>query len=171
MVPAPMVGTEAAYVYYSGPAEVLRSHEAVLVHIGTPRYVGRGPRPGAALYQAQLAVFLTALVGLLQAAAIASRGGVRAGDLAGRALDTWPASREMLDGERDRGARSRRRASRQPEHGAMMGATADHIVRTSDAAGVDTALPSAIKSHYTGRSPPATAATTGPPSTRSSSPS
>ena len=30
----------------------------------------------------------------------------------------------------------------------MMGATADHIVSTSEAVGVDTALPRAIKSHY-----------------------
>ncbi len=30
----------------------------------------------------------------------------------------------------------------------MMGATADHIVGASNAAGIDVALPNAIKSHY-----------------------
>ena len=30
MVPAPMVGTEAAYVYYSGPADAFEAHRATL---------------------------------------------------------------------------------------------------------------------------------------------
>ena len=43
MVPAAMVGAEAAYVYYSGPEDVFRAHEPVLRLIGEPRYVGADP--------------------------------------------------------------------------------------------------------------------------------
>ena len=62
MVPAPMVGTDAAYVYFSGPEAVLRAHETVLRLLGTPRYVGEDPGLAQLWYQAQLAVFLTAPV-------------------------------------------------------------------------------------------------------------
>jgi 3-hydroxyisobutyrate dehydrogenase-like beta-hydroxyacid dehydrogenase len=149
MVPAPMVGTDAAYVYYSGPEAVLRSHEAVLRLLGTPRYVGEDPGVAQVWYQAQLAVFLTALSGLLQAAAIASAAGVRAGDLLADALDTLTGIPVMLDG--DRGVAAQIESGVHPgilSTVLMMGATADHIVSTSEAVGVDTSLPLAIKSHY-----------------------
>lgn len=41
MVPAPMVGTEAAHVYYSGRGEAMERHLTALALLGTPRYLGR----------------------------------------------------------------------------------------------------------------------------------
>jgi len=149
MVPAPLVGTEAAYVYYSGPEALLRSHEAVLRLLGQPRYVGDDPGLAQLWYQAQLAVFLTALSGLLQAAAMVSATGVPVGDFLPDALDTLTGIPQILDGGHDLGT--------QLETGVhpgdlstvlMMSATADHILNTNDASGVDTELPRAIKSHY-----------------------
>jgi 3-hydroxyisobutyrate dehydrogenase-like beta-hydroxyacid dehydrogenase len=149
MVPAPMVGTQAAYVYYSGPEAVLRSHEAVLRLLGTPRYVGEDPGLAQLSYQAQLTVFLTALSGLLQAAAMVSAAGMPVRDFLPDALHTLTDIPAMLDGGHD--------LAKQLESGThpgdlstvlMMGATADHIVSTSEASGVDTELPRAIKSHY-----------------------
>ena len=49
MVPAPMVGTEAAYVYYSGPRSSWTEHAATLGLIGGAPLRRRGPRPGAAV--------------------------------------------------------------------------------------------------------------------------
>lgn len=149
MVPAPMVGTEAAYVYYSGPEAVLRAHELALRLLGTPRYVGEDPGLAQLWYQGQLAVFLTALSGLLQAAAMVDAAGVPVGDFLPDALDTLTGTPAMLNGGYE--------LTRQLESGVhpgnlstvwMMGATADHIVRTSQASGLDTELPRAIMSHY-----------------------
>jgi 3-hydroxyisobutyrate dehydrogenase-like beta-hydroxyacid dehydrogenase len=149
MVPAPMVGSEAAYVYYSGPEAVFRSHEPVLRLLGTPRYVGEDPGLAQLWYQAQLAVFLTALSGLLQAAAMVSAAGVPVRDVLPDALGTLTGIPVMLeDGHHlatqlDTGVHPGDLSTVR-----MMGATADHIVGTSQASGVDTELPRAIKSHY-----------------------
>lgn len=149
MVPAPMVGTEAAYVYYSGPEAVLRSHEPVLRLLGTPRYVGEDPGLAQLWYQAQLAVFLTALSGLLQAAAMVRASGVPLGDFLPDALDTLTGIPIMLEGGHDLAEQLESRVH--PGHLStvlMMAATADHIARSSEASGIDTVLPDAIKSHY-----------------------
>lgn len=149
MVPAPMVGTDAAYVYYSGPEAVHRAHEAVLRVLGEPRYVGEDPGLAQLWYQAQLAVFLTTLSGLLQAAAMVSAAGVSVGDFLPDALDTITGIPAMLHSGED--------LASQLESGvhpgdlstvSMMGATAAHILGTCEATGVDTQLPRAIKSHY-----------------------
>jgi len=149
MVPAPMVGTPAAYVYYSGPGDVFGAHEAVLRLLGAPRYVGDDPGLAQLWYQAQLAVFLTALSGLLQATAMVGAAGVAVGAFVPDALDTLTGIPVMLGRGEDMVG--------QLESGVhpgdlstvlMMGATADHIVRTSEASRVDAVLPRAIKSHY-----------------------
>jgi 3-hydroxyisobutyrate dehydrogenase-like beta-hydroxyacid dehydrogenase len=49
MVPAPMIGTADAYVYYSGRREILEAHEPALRLIGAPRYVGEDPGLAALL--------------------------------------------------------------------------------------------------------------------------
>lgn len=149
MVPAPMVGTAGAYVYYSGPAAVFRSHEAVLRRLGTPRHVGDDPGLAQLWYQAQLAVFLTALSGLLQATAMVGAAGVPIGDFVPDALGTLTGIPVMLgSGEDLVGQLASGTHPGDLSTVLMMGATADHIVRTSEAAGVDAVLPRAIKSHY-----------------------
>jgi 3-hydroxyisobutyrate dehydrogenase-like beta-hydroxyacid dehydrogenase len=149
MVPAPMVGTDAAYVYYSGPETVFRAHEGVLGVLGEPRYVGEDPGLAQLWYQAQLTVFLTALSGLLQASAMVSAAGVPVGDFLPDSLETVTGIPAML--------RSGEDLATQLEGGVhpgslstvtMMGATADHILGTCEATGVDTQLPRAVKSHY-----------------------
>jgi 3-hydroxyisobutyrate dehydrogenase-like beta-hydroxyacid dehydrogenase len=149
MVPAPMVGTEAAYVYYSGPEPVLHEHGATLRLLGTPRYVGSDPGLAQLWYQAQLTVFLSSLSGLLQAAAMVGAAEVPIGDFLSDALDTLSAIPMMLESADD--------MAKQLDSGVhpgvlstvrMMGASADHIVTTSEDSGVDTALPRAIRSQY-----------------------
>jgi 3-hydroxyisobutyrate dehydrogenase-like beta-hydroxyacid dehydrogenase len=149
MVPAPMVGTEAAYVYYSGPEAVLRAHEPTLGLLGSPRYVGEDPGRAQLWYQAQLAVFLTVLSGLLQATAMVSAAGVQVADFVPDALDTLSGIPVMLESGHDL-AEALERGVHPGELSTvlMMGATADHIVATSATSGVDTELPRAIKSHY-----------------------
>ncbi|MEV0155726.1 NAD(P)-binding domain-containing protein [Micromonospora sp. NPDC050686] len=149
MVPAPAIGNRGAYVFYSGPADVFDPHEPLLRVIGEPKYLGADPGLAQLFYQAHLDVFLTALSSLLHATALVTAAGVRAADFLPGVLTTLTGIPAMIgDGAQ---------LARQLEGGEhpgdlstarMMGATADHIVRTSATFGVDVALPMAVKSHY-----------------------
>jgi 3-hydroxyisobutyrate dehydrogenase-like beta-hydroxyacid dehydrogenase len=149
MVPAPAVGGPGAYVFYSGAADVFEAHEPVLRVIGEPRYLGSDPGLAQLFYQAHLDVFLTALSSLLHATALVTAAGVPALDFLPGALSTLTEIPEMIgDGA---GLARELEAGVHPgdlSTARMMGATADHIVRTSAASGVDTALPAAVRSHY-----------------------
>ncbi|PZF99763.1 NAD(P)-dependent oxidoreductase [Micromonospora deserti] len=149
MVPAPAVGTAGAYVFYSGPKKVFEEYEPVLRLIGQPRYLDEDPGLAQLFYQAHLDVFLTALSSLLHATALVTAAGVPAAEFLPDALTTLTDIPAMIGDGLE--------LARQLEAGEhpgdlstvlMMGATADHILRTSEKAGVEVELPKAIKSHY-----------------------
>jgi 3-hydroxyisobutyrate dehydrogenase-like beta-hydroxyacid dehydrogenase len=150
MVPAPMVGTPASQVYYSGDAPVFERHQEVLARLGTPRYLGADPGLAQLMYQAQLAVFLTTLSGLMHATAMLGTAGTPAKDALPELLSFTDSIGAMLRaGEEHPGA-----ALDAGEHPGdlstvtMMGATSDHIVETSTSLGLDLALPLAVQAHY-----------------------
>jgi 3-hydroxyisobutyrate dehydrogenase-like beta-hydroxyacid dehydrogenase len=148
MVPAPMVGTEASFVYYSGPKALLTAHEHPLRVIGAPRYLGDDPGLAQLYYQAQLDLFLTTLSSLLHATALVGSAGVTAAQFIPEALgslrliDTMLANGETAQ-QIDRGFHPGALSTVR-----MMGATADHIVRASQDAHIDLELPRAVQSHY-----------------------
>lgn len=149
MVPAPAVGSPGAYVFYSGPREVFDAHEPTLRLIGEPRYLGADPGLAQLFYQAHLDVFLTALSGLLHATALIRASRAPAAGFVPDALTTLAEIPAMIGD----GAELARRIEAGEHPGdlstaTMMGATADHILRTSERAGVDLELPRAVKSHY-----------------------
>ncbi len=148
MVPPPLVGTADSYVYYSGPRALLEAHRAALEVIGAPRYVGEDPGLAQLYYQAQLGLFLTTLSGLLHATALVGSAGVTAARFIPEALATirlaeavvsGPETAEQLDSGVHPGELSTV---------TMMGATAEHVLAASEAAGIDLELPRAIRSHY-----------------------
>jgi 3-hydroxyisobutyrate dehydrogenase-like beta-hydroxyacid dehydrogenase len=149
MVPAPMVGTVDAYVYYSGPERAFRAHEATLALLGAPRYLGEDPGRAQLLYQAQLDVFLTALSGVAHAAALAQAAGVPPTRFVPEALRTLVETPAMVGGADAPGV-----AFETGVHpgdlstATMMGATAAHVLGASEELGVDTGLPRAVLSHY-----------------------
>jgi 3-hydroxyisobutyrate dehydrogenase-like beta-hydroxyacid dehydrogenase len=150
MVPAPMVGTEAAYIYYSGRDQVMEDRRATLTALGTPRYLGDDPGLAQMMYQAQLAVFLTTLSALMHATAMLGGAGLKASEALPELLSFTDSIGAILRaGEKSPGA-----ALDAGEHPGdlstvtMMGATSDHIVETSTALGLDLALPLAVQSHY-----------------------
>ncbi|MFD8569801.1 NAD(P)-dependent oxidoreductase [Streptomyces sp. NPDC059639] len=150
MVPAPMVGTEAAHVYYSGRDQVRESHLAALALLGTPKYLGEDPGLAQMMYQAQLAVFLTTLSGLMQATAMLGTAGMKAEEALPELLSAADSIGDILRaGEENPGT-----ALDAGEHPGdlstvtMMGATSDHIVETSRSLGLDLALPLAVQAHY-----------------------
>lgn len=149
MVPAPMVGTPDASIFYSGPAGAVERYEPVLGLLGRPRYLGADPGLAQLFYQALLDVFLTTLSSLLHATALITAGGARAGDFLPDALAFVASVPDMIED----GAELVRRLETGDHPGSlstatMMGATADHILRTSEALGVDLELPKAVKAHY-----------------------
>lgn len=149
MVPAPAVGGPGAYVFYSGPRTVFDVHEPMLRLIGEPRYLGEDPGLAQLFYQAHLDVFLTALSGLLHATALVTAAGIPAADFLPGALNTLTDIPTMIGDGRDLARRLE--AGEHPgalSTARMMGATANHIVWTSEKAGIDTRLPKAVKAHY-----------------------
>ncbi len=150
MVPAPMVGTEAAYVYYSGPAEALEQHREPLERIGAPRYLGDDAGLAQLMYQAQLAVFLTTLSGMMHATAMLGSAGMAARQALPELLATTDSIGDMMRaGEAEPGTALD--AGEHPGHLStvtMMGATADHIVETSTSLGLGLALPQTVRAHY-----------------------
>jgi 3-hydroxyisobutyrate dehydrogenase-like beta-hydroxyacid dehydrogenase len=146
MVPAPMVGEEGAYVFYSGPRAAFDAHEPTLQVLGRPDYRGADPALAQLFYQALLAVFLTTLAAELQAAALVGSAGVSAKELAPYVKDTIGLAAEFAEETaRDVDARS---YPGDLSTATMMGATAAHIVAASADAGLDTVLPEAVKSLY-----------------------
>ncbi|MEH0516521.1 NAD(P)-binding domain-containing protein [Streptomyces sp. B21-106] len=150
MVPAPMVGTAAATVFYSGSGEVMERHRAALAPLGAARYLGADPGLAQMMYQAQLAVFLTTLSALMHATAMLGTAGTKAAEALPELLSfTDTIGAVLRAGEAAPGA-----ALDAGEHPGdlstvtMMGATSDHIVETSRALGLDLALPLAVQAHY-----------------------
>lgn len=150
MVPAPMVGTEAAHVYYSGREQVMESHRATLTPLGTPRYLGDDPGLAQMMYQAQLAVFLTTLSALMHATAMLGTAGLKASEALPELLASADAIGDILRaGEEKPGtALDGGRHPGDLSTVTMMGATSDHIVETSTSLGLDLALPLAVQAHY-----------------------
>ncbi|MEU8962260.1 NAD(P)-binding domain-containing protein [Streptomyces sp. NPDC048491] len=150
MVPAPMIGTEASHVYFSGQEGALEAHRAELALLGAPRYLGEEPGLAQMMYQAQLTVFLSALSALMHATAMLGSAGMKAAQALPELLGSTDAIGAILRaGERVPGT-----ALDAGEHPGdlstvtMMGATADHIVETSTSLGLDLALPLAVRAHY-----------------------
>ncbi|RKT86763.1 3-hydroxyisobutyrate dehydrogenase [Saccharopolyspora antimicrobica] len=146
MVPAPMIGTEASYVYYSGPKDLFDAHEKTLGIIGKAHHMGTDPGLAQLFYQANLDVFLTALSAFLHGSALLGSAGVPAKDFAPWAAQVLqlvihflPQAAEQVDSDNHPGDLSTV---------TMMGATADHVLAASEEAGVDLDLPRAIKAHY-----------------------
>lgn len=146
MVPAPLVGDDAAYVFYSGPRAVFDAHADTLAVIGRPDHLGAGHGLAQLFYQAQLDIFLTGLAVTLHAFALVESAGVPAKDFAPYAAENFT-SMPMYVEETLRNVVSGEHPGDEANV-IMMGATAAHIVGTSRAAGVDTALPAAILSMY-----------------------
>ncbi|MFI5843079.1 NAD(P)-dependent oxidoreductase [Catenuloplanes sp. NPDC051500] len=149
MVPAPAIGQPGAHAYYSGPEELFAAHAPALRVIGETRYLGADPGLAQLFYQAQLDVFLTALSALLHATALVTAAGVPASDFLPDAMGMLTGIPDMVgDGASVAAALEAGRHPGDLSTTRMMGATAAHILRTSEESGVDRELPAAVASHY-----------------------
>lgn len=146
MVPAPVVGTEGSFVFYSGAQPVFDRIEPALRVIGRPDYRGADPGLAQLYYQSLLDLFLTTLSAFLHSAALVGTAGVSAATLVPYATELLALAQSMLD-ETAKNVDSGTHPGDQA-NAKMMGATADHILAASRDAGIDTALPAAVKEHY-----------------------
>jgi 3-hydroxyisobutyrate dehydrogenase-like beta-hydroxyacid dehydrogenase len=142
---ADVVGTDGASVLYSGPRQAFDAHEATLGVIGRPEYLGADHGLAQLYYQAQLQVFLTTLAAHLQSFAMFAAAGIPAREFLSRSAPGEDVAVFLPDAARavDEGSYPGELANV-----LMMGATADHVVGANRSAGLDTALPDAIKSLY-----------------------
>lgn len=146
MVPAELVGKQEAYVFYSGPTDVFEKYRETLALIGRPDFLGEDVRLAQLFYQAQLDLFLTSLSVFMHAIALVGSAGVSAKTFLPYAKETFDMMGYYLGDSVE--------SIEKGEHPGdlanvtMMGATADHVVQASRDAGIDVALPEAIKSHY-----------------------
>jgi 3-hydroxyisobutyrate dehydrogenase-like beta-hydroxyacid dehydrogenase len=142
---ADMVGGEGAALLYSGPREAFDAHEATLAVLGAPEYLGADHALAQLHYQAQLQVFLTTLATYLQSFAMFAAAGIPAREFLERAAPGEDVAVFLPAAARaaDEGVYPGELANV-----LMMGATADHVVGANRSAGLDTALPDAIKSLY-----------------------
>jgi 3-hydroxyisobutyrate dehydrogenase-like beta-hydroxyacid dehydrogenase len=148
MVPAEAVGTDASYVFYSGPRAVFEAHEPVLRVIGRPDFRGEDPALAQLFYQSLVHVFVTTLAAFVQGAALLGSAGVPAAEYAPLADQLVQLARESF-GEAARNIDS----GEHPDEGAaaaMMAVGVDHIVATAAAVGQHTALPAAVKALFDG---------------------
>ncbi|WP_117213219.1 NAD(P)-dependent oxidoreductase [Allorhizocola rhizosphaerae] len=138
------VGDPHTVVVYSGSAEVFHRHESVLSALGSATYLGEDAAT-AALYDLAMLNFAWAtLIGYLQSAALLGTDGVAAKTLTPlftRWLRTTVA--EVIEGYAD-----------QIDAGAYPGdgewleldyPLMDHLIRTTDARGLDSALPRVVE--------------------------
>lgn len=151
MVPAPMVGTEHAYVYYSGDEQAFSAHRTTLARIGQPRFLGDDPDRAQLMYQANLDVFLTALAGIAHGTAMAGAAGITARTFLAEALQLFTAIPDIIAGDGIEAFSADIDAGRHPGEDAttfMMAASADHIAGTAAAVSIDTDLPRAVQRLY-----------------------
>lgn len=151
MVPAPMIGTDRSYVYYSGDEAAFAAHEETLAHIGQPRFLGDDPGRAQLMYQAHLDVFLTTLSAFAHATALVGSAGITAEEFLPEVLQLFRAIPDMIAPDGIAGLGARIDAGQHPGDGSnltMMGATADHVHAASEVVGIDTALPRAVQAHY-----------------------
>ncbi len=146
MVPAPLVGQDGAYVFYSGSRTAFAAQEPTLRLIGRPDFVGDDPGLAQLFYQAQLDIFLTSLSSFLHAVALVGSAGVSAKEFLPWAVSNFDSLSSYL-------AEAAQAIDQGVHPGGlatvtMMGATAGHIAGASRAAGIDLELPRAVKSHY-----------------------
>jgi 3-hydroxyisobutyrate dehydrogenase-like beta-hydroxyacid dehydrogenase len=146
MVPEELVATDSAYVFYSGPENVVRQYESVLAVIGRVDFVGADPALAQLFYQAQLTIFLTSLAAYLHATALVGSAGVAPDKYLPYASEIFDNLSYYLPEAAENIARRQHPGER--ANIIMMGATADHIVGASSEANLDLALPQAVKSLY-----------------------
>lgn len=127
--------------YYSGPEEVIESHRPSLEVLSGIHYLGADQGLAPLYYQIGIDMFWTALAGYLHGQAVAEANGISAEDFlphAVRSLDL----RYFLEFYAPRITAGDHEGD--VDRISMGAASVEHVLRTTEAAGVDDSLPAAV---------------------------
>ncbi len=139
MVPTPLVGTEHAFVLYSGDTALLDAHRETLAAIGAPDLLGDDPGLAALLDLGMLDVFFAGMSAFLHAAAMVGSDGMPASRFlpyAQRIVDVLKGSMDQLATDVDAGEHPG-----DEDNLAMELTGLEHVVAASAARGIDTGVP------------------------------
>ncbi|WP_336211806.1 NAD(P)-dependent oxidoreductase [Nonomuraea sp. LPB2021202275-12-8] len=140
-VPPPGIGTPDAMTYYSGPGDAIEAHRPALEVLTGIEYLGEDHGLAALYYQVGIDMFWTSLVGYLHGQAVAEANGISAEDFLPHAVKTMDL-RYFLEFYAPRIAAGNHEGD--VDRISMGVASMEHVLRTTQASGVDDSLPAAV---------------------------
>lgn len=140
-VPPPGIGTPDAMTYYSGPEHVIEAHRSALEVLTGIDYLGEDHGLAPLYYQIGIDMFWTALAGYLHGQAVAEANGISAEDFLPRAVASMDL-RYFLEFYAPRITAGNHEGD--VDRVSMGAASIEHVLRTTEAAGVDGSLPAAV---------------------------
>lgn len=140
-VPPPGIGTPEAMTYYSGPEHVIETHRSALEVLSGIDYLGADQGLAPLYYQIGIDMFWTALAGYLHGQAVAEANGISAEDFLPRAVQ-FTDLRYFLEFYAPRITAGNHEGD--VDRISMGVASVEHVLRTTEAAGVDGTLPAAV---------------------------
>lgn len=138
----PGIGNKESVTLYSGPRKTFDDYQNILEVLTSTSYKGEDPGLAMLYYQLQIDVFWTAMLSNLHAVAVARANGITAEQLlpyVSDILSTMPKLLEFYAPRIDAGTHSG-----DVEKLAMGLASVEHVVQTSNEAGIDASLPAAV---------------------------
>ncbi|MFD7522110.1 NAD(P)-dependent oxidoreductase [Paenibacillus chitinolyticus] len=141
-VPPSGIGKPDSSTYYSGPEEVFEAYRTDLEILTGTDYRGEDPGLAMLYYQIQMDIFWTSMLSYLHALAVAGANGITAEQFlpyASATLSSLPAFVEFYTPRLDSG-----KHPGDVDRLAMGYASVEHVVHTTEDAGIDIALPSAV---------------------------
>ena len=144
MTPTDTIGTDAASVLYSGPAELFEAHAPALAALGgAATYLVADPGRAAAYEVALLDLFWTAMAGYAHAVALARAEGITAADLAPHAKGIAGILPDIIDDLAARIDAGRHTGDDSTVRSASAGMA--HILHAAEARGLDTSVLTAAR--------------------------
>ncbi|MGW6496026.1 NAD(P)-dependent oxidoreductase [Nonomuraea angiospora] len=140
-VPPPGIGTPDAMTYYSGPKDAIERHRPALEVLTGIEYLGEDPGLAALYYQIGIDMFWTALAGYLHGQAVAEANGISAEAFLPHAVKTMDL-RYFLEFYAPRISAGNHEGD--VDRISMGAASLEHVLRTTQASGVDDSLPAAV---------------------------
>ncbi|WP_237047625.1 NAD(P)-dependent oxidoreductase [Lentzea guizhouensis] len=140
-VPPPAIGTPDATTYYSGPAAAIEAHRQTLEVLTGIDHLGEDHGLAPLYYQIGIDMFWTALAGYLHGQAVAQANGISAREFLPHAVKTMDL-KYFLEFYAPRITAGNHGGD--VDRVSMGAASVEHVLRTTEAAGVDPTLPAAV---------------------------
>nr|7Y8L_A Chain A, reductase for protein [Streptomyces clavuligerus]7Y8L_B Chain B, reductase for protein [Streptomyces clavuligerus]7Y8L_C Chain C, reductase for protein [Streptomyces clavuligerus]7Y8L_D Chain D, reductase for protein [Streptomyces clavuligerus]7Y8M_A Chain A, reductase [Streptomyces clavuligerus]7Y8M_B Chain B, reductase [Streptomyces clavuligerus]7Y8M_C Chain C, reductase [Streptomyces clavuligerus]7Y8M_D Chain D, reductase [Streptomyces clavuligerus] len=140
------IGSPESSAFYSGPSAAFERHRETLRTLTRTDYRGEDPGLAALWYQIGMVMWWNAMLGYLQAVALADANGLKAADILPHASDTVAGLPFFLRFYADRIDTGHHGGD--ADRLAMGTASVEHILHTMADSGVDTALPEAVVAFF-----------------------